>query len=404
MSVAELEAPTESVMSTPLASIRVAGSQLTSAIAVAMKALSKWSRIPILANVLLESDGTQTLRATVTDLDTTVTVHIPIVSEGDRFATSVDCRALHSFVKSEKGDVAIEHYPGDDKNPSRLSLRSSTASTSFPTLPSEEYPSGIRREEHFTTAVANYIADFAAAQEAIVSASTIASREEACGAVLMGTYLDFETPRIAATDGYVAFLDDSPFKLTSDVVAPNAIVTQSAIGAIKAIKLPKGARANLSVQATAQYARFAANVGGVSYLIVTRLVDGQYPSIDGVIPKAPATTLWDVDRRAFVDAVKRAGAIAGDRAQMTKLSFNPGTPSGFTVSASSEISGESSTAVPATPLCGTAVEIYFSAKTLLRALAIFNDERVTVGFTPSVAGSITSPSGSRRAIVMPLRK
>jgi DNA polymerase III sliding clamp (beta) subunit (PCNA family) len=382
------------------------GDGLAAGLAVALKALYTKTTVPILANVLLEHAGT-TLTATITDLETSVIVELPVDVAGDPFATTVDAKQLYAIVKgASRVSLAIED--------AKLVVATNTTRTRLLTLPDSDYPRDLRRRQHHVAA--SYGGDLETLRELLADATAFASNEDARGAVLMGLFFDFPKHRIAATDGYALLTDTLPLERLGHGDAPEgAIVPARALTPLRAIKVArKAGPIGVTIDLLgSRYIRFTTHVGGARYDIVTRLVDGNYPNVDQVIPVTPTGFDMIVDSAALGAAVKQAESLFGGsrysraagRVHLT-LDAEQGILSSadtIAVTAASDIAGNVDTTVPIELVhVNGPMSISFSPPTIARCLAAFHGAAITMSWTAPDKAAVFH-AGSRRIAGMPLR-
>jgi len=134
--------------------------------------------------------------------------------------------------------------------------------------------------------------------------------------------------------------------------------------------------------------------------LVSRLIDGQFPNYQQVLPKSTDTAT--VDRDQLLKAVKLAGLIASSSANIVKLHIGKEAEAGITVSAAADV-GDNRSEVEA-QVEGDGTTIAFNAKYLLDVL-----QNVPASSSRSNSTGISRPcfpTGRRRAVrhvVMPVK-
>lgn len=361
---------------------------IASAVTAASKVVNAHTTMPILSNVLLTAkSGRVSVRAT--DLELTLENGFPakVSEEG---SCTVQARLFSGY---------LANLPAADLEmtgtASRATLKCERSNYEFFALPPDEYPplpEG-RLGDQFRV-------DAKAFREAIGAVTFAASSEEARGAVLMGTLLELEgsTLTMVATDGYrLARFElglSEPVKSGARLIVPARALAEvmrvATAGVIEATVL--GGQAN----------QLVFNTGDVK--VIARLVDGQYPNYQQVIPK-------EFDRKVtastprLLSSLRRAEVVAGDRASMVKLAAE-GTS--LVITASSDTAGNAYEELDV-ERSGEPITIAFNAKYLAEILNHIDAETVSLEFVGPLQPTAIRPKAGDRVerqlyILMPLRQ
>ncbi|MBV8147704.1 MAG: DNA polymerase III subunit beta [Candidatus Eremiobacteraeota bacterium] len=362
---------------------------ISSAVGAASKVVNQHTTVPILSNVLLQADdGKIAVRAT--DLELTLEHAFPAeIAEGG--SVTVPAKLFSSYLGNLPSGVL--ELSG---TPTRASVKCARSNYDFHALPAEEYPPlpAATRGSHFTIAAKRF-------REGIEATIFAASSEEARGAVLMGTLLEIEGSALTmvATDGYrlarfTTTLSD-PIGGSEKYIVPSRALAEVArnLGGSEQIAVSAlGAQSN-QLQMTA---------GNVS--ITVRLVDGQYPNYQQVIP-AKFDRSITVNTAAFIGSLRRAELVAGDRASMVKLAIANQT---LIVTASSDISGNAYEELEVDQT-GEDLTIAFNARYLVEILNHVKSDRTVLEFLGPLSPAAIRPlepldSGQQLYVLMPLRQ
>ena len=128
--------------------------------------------------------------------------------------------------------------------------------------------------------------------------------------------------------------------------------------------------------------------------LVSRLIDGQFPNYQQVLPKG-FTTKATVDRDQLLKAVRLASLIASSSANIVKLQVGKDAEIGLTVSAAADV-GDNRSEVEAT-VEGDGTTIAFNARYLLDVLTNVDAEQFSHRAERApFAGRL--PAGRRRAV------
>ena len=395
--------PTRAVASGAL----VTDGRLAESLGLLTKIVNKWTTVPILSNVLLEHDG-MLLRASVTDLETRAIAEIPCdISEG-AFRTTVVAKSLLGMLKGKKGPVKLQLLE------EKLYVTVGGATTAMPTLDATDFPPKMQGEIHVDT-----IADYASFCEAFVEASAFASREEARGAVLMATYLDFEKMRVIGCDGYSAAFqnlvvgpisDTRPKKNDGKSDPLQFMVPTSIAVLLSALKLPKAI--SPTVRLTIDSKRLfglSVNMPGVRYEFSAKLVAGIYPNVDAIVPGRPCH-VYSVNRKALLAALKSASNVLERNGYCTfdfAGEFGNLDSVGLKLSAGSDVLGsfEADVDIVATVTNGS-LETGFQVKRMIAALRPFDQENVQLALvSPTTALTLSNVDGTGAVVLlMPIRR
>jgi len=380
--------------------------RLAESLAILAKSVNASTSDPILANVLIEHDG-RMLRVSATDLETRAVAEFPCDETFGSFSTTVWAKSLLSLLKGKKGAVKLQLLE------QKLYVTIGGATTALPTLPSAEYPPSKVGKVEVST-----LTDYASFRKVFTDVSQFASREEARGAVLMSTFLNLDRLCIAATDGYTLAshqLNVSPVadrqparERESDSL--HFLVPPTVRKLLAALKPEKATNRTLhiTIEEKAQI-RFAVAMTGVNYNFTARLVDGNYPNLDRVMPARP-TNVVNVDRVALLSALKGAQNVV-DRYGMCKFTLSDEYTSGsgegtLKISATNDVAGDFETTLPVDPetMFGQ-IAIGFHVRRFIDALKPFDGEFVQIAVVdPLMPATLTNPDGTGITVVtMPMR-
>ncbi|MFZ5899113.1 MAG: DNA polymerase III subunit beta [Bacillota bacterium] len=134
--------------------------------------------------------------------------------------------------------------------------------------------------------------------------------------------------------------------------------------------------------------------------ILTRLIEGQFPDYQQVIPNSYKTRISEMNPVEFTRTVERAATLARDDAPVVVLAIKHGT---LTVSARSQVG--SVLEEVAAELEGEDLQVAFNANYLIDALRAAGNETVSLEFNGPIGPAIIRPvsDGSYLALVLPVR-
>ena len=360
---------------------------MSAAVTTAGKVVNAHTTVPILNNVLVAArSGRVSVRATDLELTLENSLSAEVQEEG---SCTVPARLFSGYLANLP--AAKLQMQG---TASRATLRCERSNYEFFTLPAEEYPPLPEGQSS-----GGFRAEAKAFRDAANAVTFAASSEEARGAVLMGTLveLDGKSATLVATDGYRLAryrLELAEPASAAKLIVParglSEVVRSGGDGQIEATVI--GGQANQLVFHTGD-AKISA-----------RLVDGQYPNYQQVIPK-------EFDKKVVAStamllaALRRAGVVAGDRASMVKLAMDG---SSLVITASSDTAGNAYEEIDV-ERSGDPLTIAFNAKFLVEILNHIEAETVTLRFVgaekPAAIHPGSAQSDDRQLyILMPLRQ
>ena len=136
--------------------------------------------------------------------------------------------------------------------------------------------------------------------------------------------------------------------------------------------------------------------------LVSRLIDGQFPNYQQILPAA-FTTRVVLDREELLRAVRPAALIAHESANIVKLQISPDAEAGITVSANAEV-GDHVGAVEAA-VEGDGTTIAFNARYLADVLTNVDADQFALELNGPLSPGVFKPIGDDRYVhvVMPVR-
>jgi DNA polymerase III subunit beta len=363
--------------------------EIAAAVGAASKVVNAHTTVPILSNVLLQADGGK-IAVRATDLELTLEHAFPAqIAEGG--SVTVPAKLFASYLANlAPGTLELTGTP------TRASVKYERSNYDFHALPADEYPPlpAAARGSQFSIAAKRF-------REGIEATIFAASSEEARGAVLMGTLLELEGNEMTmvATDGYrlakfVTALDGEVPSGEKFIVPSRALAEVARnLGGAESIAISAlGAQSN-QLQMTSD-----------AVAITVRLVDGQYPNYQQVIPAKFDRTIV-VSTAALIGSLRRAELVAGDRASMVKLAIANQT---LIVTASSDVSGNAYEELEVEQT-GEDLTIAFNARYLVEILNHIKSEKTVVEFLGPLSPAAIRPlepleTGRQLYVLMPLRQ
>lgn len=382
--------------------VSVVQDTLAKALGVVSRAMTGRPAMPILAYVLVTTDG-ERLRLSATNLETTITAWIParVLTEGTTCLQGAIVRETVGALPSGR-EVSIDVKGNEVKvDCERVEANLKGADVNeFPQValmdvePALRLPAGELKR---------------AIEQVVYAAAKDESRP-----VLAGVNLRIADGklRLAAADGYRLSIRDSELASPApdvDVIIPAKAMIEvaKALGAdddqvevliadnrtLAGFRMPFDSRQPIHGEV----------------LITTRLLEGTFPDLDRVVPTNETTTVL-VDRDTLQRAIKVASIFARDSADVVLFEITPPLdknglgPGHVNVSAWSPHHGDNATVVPC-QVTGEPLAISFNAGYVREFLASLKTVQVALKFGgPLSSGLFDGGSEDRgiRHVIMPM--
>ena len=362
---------------------------LLKALAQAQSVVERRNTIPILANVLIEAEGSQvSLRAT--DLDIEVVDKAPAMVERAG-STTVSAVMLHEIVR-KLPDGALVSLTGDAAT-GRLTIAAGRSTFSLATLPREDFP--VMASSDYAT---NFTANAKVLRRLFDKAKFAISTEET-RYYLNGVYMhvaknaDGPTLRCVATDGHRLAQIDAPLP-DGAAGMPGVIVPRKTVGELR--KLLDDDEAQIAVSVSETKVRFATP----AIQLTSKVIDGTFPDYTRVIPTGNTRRL-EVDAAEFAKAVDRVATVSSERSRAVKLSLDEDR---LILSVNAPDSGAAEEEL-AVAYGDEHLEIGFNAKYLLEIAGQVDRENAVFLFNSSGDPTLMREGNDMSAIyvVMPMR-
>ncbi|QHI95574.1 DNA polymerase III subunit beta [Aristophania vespae] len=269
----------------------------------------KRNTIPILANVLLNYDG-NTLKLTGTDMEIAVVEEIPAPG-GEKGSTTVPASVLFEIVRKLPDSESIEFTQGETDTP--LTLRAGHYATELNVLPIDDFPAMVAGElpHNFKIPVL--------ALRSLIDRTKFAMSNEETRYYLNGIYLHVKDDngtkklRSVATDGHRLALVDAELPEGASTI-PGVIIPRKTVTELRKLLDENDAEVEVALSDT----RIQFKVSSV--LLTSKLIDGNFPEYERVIPKDNKRCLR-ISKQALASAVGRVAAISQERSRPIKLTL-----------------------------------------------------------------------------------
>ena len=337
--------------------------------------------LPILANVLLEAAG-DTVRLTATDLEVGARVSVP-AKVGAKGSITVSARKLAEIVK-ELPAAAVALKVSENVT---VTLRCGGATYRMVGLAPDDFPPVVPASPQSWVSIEAKVL-----REMLTQTSFAVSHDETRYA-LNGVLFAFQGKdvRMVATDGHRLAL--STRSLGQGVASATGIVPRKAVTEIMRV-----IGAGEEVQMAITENQFVLQMP--NFVMTARLIEGQFPNYEAVIPKAHPGRLTTA-RGGLSAALRRVSVMAEERNKPVKLALSPAS---LKVSASSQDLGEAEEVLDV-EYAGDELVIGFNSRYLLEAMAALEKDQVVLEIKDAQSpGVIKSVEGEGYCcVIMPMR-
>ncbi len=334
---------------------------LSRGINIASRFISSHSTLPLLQNILL-SAGTGKMRISGTNLETGVSVYVGAKTEEDG-EISVPAKIISEFVNnlpSEKVELSLDGTSLKASCGQYKATINGLSALDFPLSgQAKNKPQLVWQEDVFIQA----------ASQVVFSASSDENRPVLNGVlvILKGSKL-----KLVATDGYRLSLKELEIEGDKNKEEVKFLVPSRALMEAGKITQEKGSSdkkegVGIALLPDGNQAVFFWE----DIELTTRLIDGQFPEFEKIIPKEPTTTLV-FDKNEMLRAVKSAAVFARDSSNIINFKI---TKAGIGVFANASQIGENNINVAA-EVRGEDNEIAFNSRFLLDYLNCSTSERI----------------------------
>ncbi len=359
--------------------------QIINGLQAVQNVVSNRTTLPILSNVLLRAENDR-LELTATDLDVTVVcgVEAKVKKAG---ASTVPVKKLFGIVR-ELANSEIE-LEVDDKN--TCSVRSGASYYKINGLSADEFPPLPKFKEdkkvNFSQETVRGML-----KKTKFSISTDESRY-----VLNGIFFSLKDQKMTmvATDGRRLALVDEEVEV-SEKSQGEFIVPAKAVGELDRLLQEKG---DVEIRYAENQASFnLKDEKGSSILIITKLIEGNYPNYRQVIPNEVKERV-SLIREEFLHALRRAEIMTSEKSNSVKLTFGKNN---LAITANSPEVGEARESL-AINYKGKEMAIAFNPKYLIDPLNALTNDEVFIELIDELSPGVLKINGPFLYVVMPMR-
>ncbi len=342
------------------------------------------STMPILANVLIRTDGKDRILCAATDLTVAVMATLPAKVEKDGGLT-VTARQFFEIVKGLSGEEV--HLRRSEQN--WADIRSGRAEFKVVGMAERDYPKlpAVSEAEMFKVDSPTLLDMIS---KTIFSVSLDETRQHLAGVLFES---DGNEARMISTDGHRLSkvgrkLPGGP-KLAAGVLIPRK-------GVVEIRRVLEGRQTPCEVGV--QQGHFVVRADDVALSV--KLSDGQFPPYDQVIPKDNDRTLT-VERNELLEALRRVSIMASDKTWGIRLGLDKGK---LSIEADNPDLGNAREKLDVA-YKGVAVQVGFNARYFIELLTEMGSREVRVEIAGELDPAIIRPADGTDylGVIMPMR-
>jgi DNA polymerase-3 subunit beta len=350
--------------------------------------VEKKNTIPILSNIVVESVGESTIRITGTDLDVTIRCDTDAETITRTGSMCVQARKLFEIARLLPDQPV--HFKSEESD--RVSIKCGSASFKLAGAPRENFP-------EIPTSKAVPVKIPAEVLNSFISRAIFAITQEESRYTLSGAkfLLDKTGAKMITTDGHrLAYIATRHPVPNTNGTSIDTLIPRKTLAELT--RLTAGFEGDIHMGSDENHIYF--EIG--PRLLISRLLTGQFPNYEMVMPKANDKTVT-FDGAALNRAVRLVALMADDRSHAIKLKLEPGA---LRITSNNAETGEG-TEVLETEYSGDTIEIGFNAQYLQEFLNVLGDQTVAVDLKDGNSQAQLRPfedaAYDYKYIVMPMR-
>jgi DNA polymerase-3 subunit beta len=361
---------------------------LARGLSLVSRAVSSRATLPVLANVLLKTqDGG--LRLTATNLEIGISVWVPGKIDQDG-TTTVPARLITDVVGGLPGGERVDLELEGEQT---LLIRAGSYKTHLRGIDAEEFPVIPAAGERPTTQVSQK------ALRRALSEVTFAAASDETRPILTGVLTQFSgtTLTLAAADNYRIAV--KTLEMLQSVEETSVVIPARSYTELMRVLGDTDDPVDIILAQAKSQVIFKVDTTEV----VSRLIDGQFPNYQSVLPTSHSTRAL-VDRDELLKAVRLTALIASSSANVVRLGFGEAdSPGSIAVNAKADI-GDAEGQVEA-QLEGDPVTIAFNARYMVEALQNMEAEQLAVELSGPLAPGVLKPVDDPAYVhvIMPVR-
>ena len=359
------------------------------------------SAMPILQNVLVETEGNRNIRLLGTNLDISMRgVFEAEVAKAGK--VTLNARKLFDIVR-ELPEAEVRFTEEDGQ---WIEMRCERSKFRFPGLPPTEFPALPESKESKTHTIS------ASVLSEMIRKTMFAISQDETRYTYNGVFMETESDilRLVATDGHrLAMIERANEGLILD---GGVIVHKKALGEL--VKLLQGVEGDISVSLTHVSSGQGLSLSGdeasasltpnhiifqmENIALSARLIDGEFPKYRQVIPDNNEHSIL-MNRERLTQALRRVSLFTNET-RMVKFEFSPGQ---LKLTTNGSEAGEAEEIIESN--AQTDITIGFNSRYCLDALSVLDEEEISMELKDSLSPGVLSPKDSDgyTYVVMPMR-
>jgi DNA polymerase-3 subunit beta len=365
--------------------LTIAKDQIINGLQAVQNVVSTRTTLPILSNVLMRADS-ERVEFTATDLDVTIAcaVEAKVKKAG---ASTIPVKKLFGIVRelsSTDIDVSV-----DEKNV--CSIQSGPSFYKIHGLSADEFPPSPAFKEEKRVVLPQETV------RAMIKKTSFAVSTDESRYVLNGIFLSLKDHKMTmvATDGRRLALVDEDVDVTEESQG-EFIIPAKAVNELNRLLQEKG---EVEIRYAENQASFnLKDEKGSSVLIVTKLIEGNYPNYRQVIPAETKERVTLV-REEFLHALRRAEIMTSDKSNSVKFNFGKNK---LEITANSPEVGEAKESL-AVNYKGADMAIAFNPKYMIDPLNALANDEVFLELIDELSPGVLKINGPFLYVVMPMR-
>ena len=359
--------------------------QLLNGLQAVQNVVSTRTTLPILSNVLMRAEGNR-LEFTATDLDVTVSCAVE-ATEKKGGSVTLPVKKLFGIARElAGGEIEMEV---DEKNV--CSVRSGPSFYKIHGLSADEFPPMTKfKEDKKVTVTQEKL-------KGMMKKTSFAISTDEARYVLNGIFISLKDHKmtVVATDGRRLALVDEEVDV-SEKSQGEFIIPSKAVNELNRLLQDKG---EVTIKYAENQAEFTLkDEKGFTVVIVTKLIEGNYPNYRQVIP-AETKERISLPREEFLHALKRAEIMTSEKANSVKMAFGKNN---LAITANSPEVGEARESI-AVNYKGKEIAIAFNPKYMIDPLNALTNDEVFIELIDELSPGVLKINGPFLYVVMPMR-
>ena len=341
--------------------------------------------LPVLANLLIQADS-HGLSLTGTDLEVEMVARceVPVEQPGE---VTIPARKLADIWRALPDEAQVSVFVESE----RATIRSGRSRFTLATLPAADFPKVEGGDSDVVVKLGQR--QFGKLIEQV----SFAMAHQDVRVFLNGMLLEVggDILKAVATDGHRLAMASQACETNADSgVIKQAIVPRKAV--MEMARLLGEEDETLSIHLGRSHLKLTK--GGIT--LTTKLVDGQFPDYEKVVPK-DASRVLDGDRNTLKQGFQRASILSNEKYRGVRLAISPDS---LMIQANNPEQEEAEETVPV-QFSGDQLEIGFNVSYLLDVLSVIDSDQVQISVSDANSSALLEGVDDNNAVyvVMPMR-